>query len=380
MGGVIKALRDWRLSGDDAWMRGLWPRIQRALEYAWGAWDPTKSGVMTEIQHNTYDIEFLGPNPLMAGFYLGALRAGEEIARALGETEKAETYRAVFESGRQAVEKALFNGHYYVQEYDSEKAPEYQFGNGCLADQMLGQWLTSLAGLGHVFKPERVKKTLRSIFKYNWRASLAAHANAQRVYALQDEAGLILCTWPKGGRPDVPFPYSDEVWTGIEYQVASHCITEGLLGEGLTIVRAARARHDGIRRNPWDEFECGHHYARAMSSWGLILALSGFQCDLRAGMLGFAPRVHEQDFQCFWSVDGAWGSYSQKTHRAALRVIEGSLKLKRLALSFYAGATNGTLVCGAKKVRVTITPGGEILLPRPITVRTNQILAITFDV
>ncbi|MDQ1256625.1 MAG: non-lysosomal glucosylceramidase, partial [Candidatus Hydrogenedentes bacterium] len=265
LGGVVKTYRDWKVCGDDRWLRGIWPRVQRALEYAWVQWDPDKDGVIDGIQHNTYDIEFLGPNPLGQCFYLAALTAAAEMASYLGESDKADEYEALAELGQAWGDLNLFNGSYYEQQYDPEKAPKYQFGAGCLSDQVLGAWMAQVAGLGDILNPEHVRKTLQSIFKHNWRPDFWDHANAQRVYAINGDAGLLLCSWPNGGRPAVPFPYSDEVWTGIEYQVASHCIVEGLVKEGLTIVKGARGRHDGIRRNPWDEFECGHHYARAMS-------------------------------------------------------------------------------------------------------------------
>ncbi|MGQ9680974.1 MAG: GH116 family glycosyl-hydrolase [Anaerolineae bacterium] len=325
MGGILKVYRDWKLCGDTAWLRTLWPRVQAALEYAWQIWDVDRDGVMEGIQHNTYDIEFWGPNTLCTSFYLGALAAGEAMARALGDTEVAEEYRRVRESGRSRVEATLFNGEYYEQKVDPQAHtivptdlsksmggqtpgdPKYQYGAGCLADQVLGQWLATLSGLGDVLDPEHVRAALSAIFRHNWKAELWEHANCQRVYALNDEAGLLLCTWPRGGRPAFPFPYSDEVWAGIEYQVASHLIYESMVEEGLTIVKGLRARHDGIRRNPWNEMECGSHYARSLASWGLVTALSGFTFDLTQGMIGFAPRLAYDPFRCFWSVEGAWG-------------------------------------------------------------------------
>ncbi|HZG65397.1 MAG TPA: hypothetical protein VEZ12_01555, partial [Herpetosiphonaceae bacterium] len=105
-------------------------------------------------------------------------------------------------------------------------------------------------------------------------------------------------------------------WTGFEYQVAAHLIYEGLLAEGLEIVRAARARHDGVRRNPWNEVECGHDYARSMSSWAVLLALSGVHCDVARGELSFDPVVGAADdedvFRSFWSCGRGWGTYTQR--------------------------------------------------------------------
>jgi non-lysosomal glucosylceramidase len=175
--------------------------------------------------------------------------------------------------------------------------------------------------------------TLGSVFKYNFMPDFRDFSNGQRTYALNDERGLLLCTWPKGGRPPLPFVYSDEVWTGIEYHVASHLIYEGLVDEGLTVAKAVRDRYDGLKRNPWDEIECGHHYARAMSSWGLILALSGFAYSGPDMTLGFAPKIYADDFRSFWSTGSGWGSYSQKTlggksQKSEVEIVQGGLSLK----------------------------------------------------
>jgi hypothetical protein len=377
LGGVLKTYRDWKISGDDAWLRKVWPHVKRALEYAWNAWDPGKDGVMDEIQHNTYDIEFLGPNPMMSCFYFGALVAGAEMAGHIGDTQSAGEYRAVYEQGRQWIEDNLYNGEFYIQKYDPEQAPLYQFGEGCLSDAMLGQWLTSVCGLGHLLDPKRIRKTLRSIFKYNWRSNMAEHANAQRVYALNDDAGLLLCSWPNGRRPAVPFPYSDEVWTGIEYQVASHCILEGMIEEGLTIVKAARDRHDGIKRNPWDEFECGHHYARAMSAYGLLLALSGFSCDKAAGIIGFAPRALADDFKTFWALDGAWGTYVQRGKKATLEVLYGALSISRLDLPAFARACPVKATIGHRTIDVEADEFGSITLARTAALQAGQALTLS---
>ncbi|NIA14425.1 MAG: hypothetical protein GWP08_10105 [Nitrospiraceae bacterium] len=376
MGGVLKTYRDWKICGNDVWLKKWWPKVKRALEDAWELWDPGKTGVMDRIQHNTYDIEFLGPNPMMACFYLGALAAGSEMADHVGDGDAAAEYRAVYEKGSAWIDEHLFNGEYYIQQYDPEKAPTFQFGEGCLSDALLGQWMTSLCGLGHVLDPKRIKKTLRSTFKHNWRRDLSDHANAQRVYALNDEAGLLLCSWPRGGRPAVPFIYSDEVWTGIEYAVASHCIMEGLVAEGLKIVQGARNRHDGLKRNPWDEFECGHHYARAMAAYGLLLALSGFTFDKGAGIIGFEPRISPGNFKTFWALDGVWGTYARKGRKAELNVLWGGLTLSRIDLPGAVSAGPLTLTVGKRRIAVEADEFGSITLPRTLNLRAGQTLSI----
>ncbi|MEK6570627.1 MAG: GH116 family glycosyl hydrolase, partial [Bacteroidota bacterium] len=349
MGTVMKLYREWKFSGDRKFLEDLWPQAKRALEFAWEYWDKDKDGVMEEEQHNTYDIEFLGWTTMTSSFYLGALRAGEEMARYLGDEESAKKYREFFEKGRGKIEAELFKGDFYIQKYDPEKTKRYQYGAGCLSDQVLGQWFATVAGLGYLLDPAHVRKALSSVFKYNWRTEFGDHANVQRVYALNDEKGLLLCSWPHGGRPELPFPYSDEVWTGIEYQVASHLIYEGLVKEGLSIVRGARERYNGERRNPWNEVECGNHYARAMASWAVLLALSGFRWDAVSGHLEFSPRINEKLFQCFFSTGSGWGQFRQKGNgaRFVATVTQeyGSQALSSIAL---AGTARPH-----KKVRVT---------------------------
>jgi uncharacterized protein (DUF608 family) len=334
MGTVLRLYREWQICGDEAFLRELWPQAKRALEFAWLSWDRDRDGLMEGEQHNTYDIEFYGPNPLTNLFYLGALRAGEEMARALGEMEAAEEYRRVYESGRQGMEERLWNGEYYVQRLDDIDEHRYQFGEGCLSDQLVGQWLASVVGLGRLLPEHRIRQALASIYRYNFRVDLSDHVNPQRVFALNDEAGLVLCSWPRGGKPRYPFPYVDEVFTGIEYQVGAHLIYEGMVEEGLTLVRCARERYDGERRNPWDELECGHHYVRAMSSWSLLLALSGYHYSAPARSLSFAPRLRPEDFRCFFTAGEAWGSYVQRLDgRKQVHTLDlcwGSLTLERL--------------------------------------------------
>ncbi len=333
MGTVMKVYREWLQCGDKDFLTAVWPGVVRAIEHAWlpGSWDADKDGVMEGKQHNTYDIEFYGANTMMGTFYLGALRAAEEMALALGENNRAAEYRGVYESGRAGYSAQLFNGEFYRQIVNTpfweatrgpvsrethpdsivtDTEPRYQYGEGCLADQLLGQWFARVVGLGDVLPEGELKATLAAIYKYNFKEDLTRHESVQRVYAINDEGGLLLCTWPNGGRPTYPFPYADEIWTGIEYQVASHCIYEGLVDEGLAIVRAVRDRHDGQKRNPWNEFECGHHYARAMASWSLVLAMSGQQYHAADGHLTVAPVGDACNFRCIYTAGTQWGSFS----------------------------------------------------------------------
>jgi uncharacterized protein (DUF608 family) len=413
MGSVMKVYREWLLSGDTEWVRGLWPDLKRALEYAWRgpngdarvAWDPDGDGVMEGEQHNTYDIEFYGPNPLCGSLYLGALRAATELARALGEDATAAEYQARFERGRARLDRELWNGEYYIQveppidqivqvEHGSQpwhssalapggKELRYQHGRGCLSDQLLGAWFGAVVGLDDLLPAEHVRAALASIFRYNWRADLGDHANVQRTYALNDEAGLLLCSWPHGHRPTLPFPYSDEVWTGIEYQVAGHLIYAGLIDEGLTIVRGLRDRYDGQRRNPWNEFECGNHYARALASWSLLLALSGFHYSAPARQIAFAPVVNAERFRSFFSAGSGWGSYAQQLENgslaAALELHGGELRLQRIELRPSSAPKQVSVTLGGEALAAHLKPSGAgvaVVLEQEVTIQAGQTLEI----
>jgi uncharacterized protein (DUF608 family) len=311
MGTIVRLYREWQLSGDDEFLRRLWPAVTRAMAFAWTQWDRDRDGVMEATQHNTYDIEFQGPNPMMGAIYLTALRCMEAMATALGAPDQAREYRDLYERGRTALDETTWNGEYYAQVYERALEDKYQVGDGCLSDQLLGQWMAHVVDMGHVLPEAHVRSAIDAVYRYNFRATLSEHYNPQRIYALGDEGGLLLCSWPRGERPPLPFVYSDEVWTGIEYQVAAHLIYEGNVDEGVEIVKAVRNRYDGQRRNPWNEVECGHHYARAMASWSLLLALSGFHYSAPDRRMAFRPATGGDDFRCFWSAGPGWGTYAQ---------------------------------------------------------------------
>lgn len=383
MGSIMRLYREWKLSGDDEFLKKLWHNVKKALEFAWIEWDKDRDGVMEGEQHNTYDIEFYGPNTMTGLFYLGALKASSEMAEYLGEKEKSGEYLELFQKGSKRIVEELFNGEYFIQKYDRSKGYKYQYGDGCLSDQLLGEWLSATIGLGDLIPEEYTKKALKAIFNYNWKDNLSDHSNCQRTYALNDEKGLILCTWPRGNREKFPFPYSDEVWTGFEYQVASHLIYEGFIKEGLTIVRALRERFDGLKRNPWDEPECGHHYARAMASWALLLALSGYEYDGRNFAVSFKPRLNLSNFRCFFSTDSGWGIFtqkiSQKSFKALIENSYGKVKIKEIRLEIperFSSNPSVKLIAGETRVLEASLDGNTVRLKELVELKEGEKLEI----
>jgi uncharacterized protein (DUF608 family) len=332
LGSIMRVYREWRISGDTDWLRSMWPAVQRSLDFCIRSWDPDGRGVLEEPHHNTYDIEFWGAEPMCSGFYLGALRAVELMGRALGE--QTDEYEELYSKGRAQLETDLFNGEYFYQktqwtglrsrlsvagsgalrgrtvsEEERELAelegPKYQYGAGCLSDQVLGDWLSRACGIGGLLDEEKVGAALEAIVAYNLRDDLWLHANSQRpTFAFGEDGGLLNCTWPHGGRPSLPFVYSDEVWTGIEYHVASHLLLTGHPTESRRVVELARKRYDGRTRNPFDEYECGHWYGRALSSYGLLQAIGGVFYDAVRRALRLSSK---EDFTTFLSTATGFG-------------------------------------------------------------------------
>ena len=352
-GDIVKVYREWKISGDTAWMKKLWPDVKKSIEFAWAStnedkWDPKKSGVLTGRQHHTLDMELFGPNAWLTGMYLAALKAGAEMAEAAGEPASAKEYGEIFERGRKWVDENLFNGKWYSQKLDlgdksqldkfgdasevywngEHKEIKYQIGEGSSIDQLLGQWHANLCGLGDIFDKAKRKKAAKSIYKHNFKRSFRNYFNPCRLYSLYDEAGVTICDCPEGVRkPVVPAPYNSETMYGFEYSAAALMIQEGLVKEGLEIVEKGRLRFDGERRNPWNEFECGSNYARSMASYSLLNALSGFEFDATKDMIGFSPCTDETSFSAFWSLDSGWGTVEFAKGRISINVLYGSLAI-----------------------------------------------------
>jgi Glycosyl-hydrolase family 116, catalytic region len=293
---------------------------------------------------------------MCCSFYLCALAAVIEMGRTLGHD--IEGYRRLLAQGKKFLEAELYNGEYFFQKVmwrelhaqdpaqaksgyatyagsDSRRlleaeGPHYQYADGCLSDGVLGEWLAACCGLDGVLDPQLVRSHLAAVFRHNFKDDLWDHANTQRItYANGHEGGLLLCTWPRGGKPTLPFIYSDEVWTGIEYQAASHMMMMGLVSEGLRIVRAARDRYDGRVRNPYDEYECGHWYARALASYGLLQGLTGQRYDAVDRILYLRPVV-TGDFVSFISTATGYGNVGVKDGRPFLKVVAGRIDVDKI--------------------------------------------------
>ncbi|WP_243727279.1 GH116 family glycosyl-hydrolase [Actinocrispum wychmicini] len=328
LGTVLKTYREYRAGAGLDWLRRYWPSLVRLMRHVDSTWNVTGTGMLTGVQPSTHDIDLAGLNTFQGTLWLAALRAAEEMAR-LVDSKAADNYRATFEQASHAYDSALFNGEYYVQQLQPGDNTDYQWVNGCLADQLIGQWWAHQLGLGHLLPPDHIQTALRSIVKHNLRHGFRDFVHPYRSFADTDDTGLLVCTWPHGGRPPVPTRYADEVWTGTEYQVAAHCLWEGLAEEAQLILDALWARYNGQRRNPYNQIECGDHYVRAMAGWSVLEALAGFSEDASAGVF----RFRRPEWSVPFVASGGWGLWSPSSAGLTLECTGGRLEIRELLIS-----------------------------------------------
>ncbi|GAB3919220.1 GH116 family glycosyl-hydrolase [Larkinella terrae] len=348
MGTVLKFYRDWQLSGNSEFLRKNWEQVKKVMSYAWiqGGWDGNQDGVMEGRQHNTMDVDYFGPNPQMGFWYLGALKATAEMATAMKDKVLAKKCDDLFRKGRAWMDQNLFNGEYYEHKITDPKTfafldwegkpevniPDYQLGKGCLVDQLVGQMMAHMVGLGYLAKPENIQTALQSVMKYNYLENFSDHFTNMRSYVMGDESGLLMASWPKG-RLKVPFPYFAESMTGFEYTAAVGMIYEGQTENALKCMKSIRDRFDGRKRNPFNEPECGHHYARSMTSWNAVLAWSGFQYSGVTESMTMTARPGTY----FWSNGSAWGtctiSADGAANRVSLQVLDGKIRVRQFQLA-----------------------------------------------
>jgi len=347
-GTILRTYREHLMSADEAFLRRLWPKIRKSVEYLIRE-DGNDDGMLYGEQYNTLDASWYGQIAWLSSLYVAALHAGAAMARDMGDADFARRCDVIAERGNRLITERLFNGEYFIQRQDLKHADAINTNDGCHIDQVYGQSWAFQVGLPRVLPPEPTKSALAALWKYNFTPDVGVYRKnfdvlkGGRWYAMPGEGGLLMCTWPKGGaekaagKGDATFVgYFNECMTGFEYQVAGHMIWEGLVEQGLAVTRMIHDRYHASKRNPWNEVECSSHYARAMASHGVYLAACGFEYDGPKGRLAFAPRLTPGNFRAAFTTAEGWGTFSQKSEgrrlKAELQVTWGRLRLNELAL------------------------------------------------
>ena len=389
-GRILGAYREHQMSEDAAFLQRTWPNIKKAIQFMIKR-DANRDGILEGAQHNTLDAAWFGRISFLATLYLATLRAGEAMATEVGDTAFATECKAIADKGAETILE-LYNGEYFFHELDPQHTDHVAVGTGCYIDQVFGQFWAHQVGLGHLFDPAKIRSALAALYKYNFvphTGTFRKTFSRGRWYANEDDKGLIMCTWPKGGLNQKwhdawQFGYFNESMTGFEWQAAAHMISEGLVEEGMAVSRAIHDRYDGNLRNPYNEIECSDHYSRAMASYGAFIAASGYESHGPQGYLGFAPKVRDGDtFKCAFTAAGGWGSYEERAEggnlKAEVMVKWGAIKLESLGLDFPAGAQIVTATLNDQAVSASLkTINGKVraVFDQTVTLQPGQVLNV----
>lgn len=368
-GCILRVYREHQMSADGRMLSELWPKIKLAMRCLMKL--DRGEGILEGPQHNTLDTPWFGKVAWLSSLYLAAARACEEMAKEVGDESFAAECRDVAERGRRSIDAQLFNGEYYVQIPDKEHVRTIGSYDGCEIDQVFGQSWAWQVGLGRILKEENVKKALASLWKYNFTPDVGPfrkHYAAGRWYAMPGEGGLLMCSWPRGDKARVQQGfdlYFNECMSGFEHQVAGHLIWEGMVQEGLAVIRAIHDRYHAARRNPWNEVECGDHYARAMASYGVFLAACGYEYHGPKGYLAFAPRLSPESFRAAFTTAEGWGTFSQKrdgsTQHESIDVRLGRLRARTLCFTVAKSdkPTSASVTVGGKAIESAFSMDGD---------------------
>lgn len=395
-GTILRALREHQMCTDNTWLKRNWPGIRRATEWLI-AKDGDGDGLITSNQHNTLDTDWFGPVAWLSGLYVAALAAAATMADLAGDGAFGEKCRKLASVGEKNLVGQLFDGDYFINKVDSKHLDAINSGDGCHIDQVMGQSWAFQVGLPRVLPEKETRTALRSLWRYNFTPDVGPYRKAYtagRWYAMPGEAGLLMCTFPrsdwdypqaKGKGADWAAGYFNECMNGFEYQVAGHMLREGMVTEGLAITRALHDRYHPARRNPFNEVECGDHYARSMASYGVFLSACGFEYDGPRGHIGFAPKLTPENFKCAFTSAEGWGSFEQKREQTktacTISVRWGNLQLKTLALEREAVAGDSLKVTvGRNRLAARSAREGNrllITLDSPQVLRAGQTLRVT---
>lgn len=392
-GTILRVLREHTMSPDDAFLRRIWPRVKGSIDFLIKE-DGDSNGVLEGEQYNTLDGNWYGPISWISSLYLAALRAGSVMAREMGDEGFAKQCGNLADLGGKWLSENLFDGDYFYQKRDPAKPTAIGAGIGCHIDQVMGEgWAQQLA-LGRVLPQDKTRTALQSLWRYNFTPDVGPYRKAfdgGRWYAMPGEAGLLMCTFPKGGmreagggKPGHGFAgYFNECMNGFEYQAAGHMIAEGMVQEGLAVTRAVHDRYSPSRRNPYNEIECGDHYARSMASHGVFVSLCGFECHGPKKHIGFAPKITPENFKAPFIAAEGWGSFSQRVTdgklTAEIDVRQGKLSLVSLALEHGKG-DKVSLKMGDAPLPATLKRDGKrllVTLDAPVQITPAEKLTVT---
>jgi non-lysosomal glucosylceramidase len=368
---AFMVLRDFLWTSDEAYLREMWPSVKGALDYVARERDLDADGLpdMEGIMSSYDNFPMYGAASFIVSQWLAALAAAVLGARAAGDRAAEERYAALLAKGRSRAEARLWNGRYF-RLWNDEGGKHGGKDEGCLTDQLVGLWAAHPLGLGPLLAPDEVRTALRSILEMSYRRGF----------------GLRNCSWP-GDAPwhDVPadiwVDQANTCWSGVELAFASFLVYEGLVEEGLCVLKTVDDRYRRAGRY-FDHQEFGGHYFRPMAAWAMLHALLGL--TILDGRYTFAPRLDSDRVRLFFSHGAGTATYSQAREGGretiAVEVRTGSLTWREMrflpprpghearlrvrpgapALRTAVAEDDGALVIRPEEGSAVLAPGGVL--------------------
>jgi uncharacterized protein (DUF608 family) len=349
-GDILGAYREYLMSDDDTWLLHHYSAIKKAMNYVITHYDENKDGWLSDKpKHTTYDASMTGNPSFLSSLYLAALKAGEKMALVANDTLQANQWNSIAQQSATKQNDSLWNGEYFYQLPGKKNATDYE--KGCHSDQLLGQWWADQLGLGNLYADYKIRAANEAILKYNFKADLTEHDQGHRTFALPQEAGMVVTTWPKDKRPEYASGYSSEVWSTFEYTIGAQLFKYKKIQDALTVLRTGYERYDGKHRtgyigkwgnfgfsgNPFGDDECGQFYGRALSQWSVWLAAQGFYYNGPRQRIGFDPKWKPDNHRSFFSTAKGWGEFEQirkgTSQENKIKLVYGQLALTTISLN-----------------------------------------------
>ena len=339
---AFMTLRDAFWSNDRDYLEEMYPSVKAAIEYVLNERDMNKDGLpdMEGIMCSYDNFPMYGIASFVAGQYILALKSVAEAAEIIGESNDAEKYSALYERGRILFEEKLWNGEYF-RLCNDEGGENGMVDEGCLTDQLISQWAAHHVGFGHMYDAGKIRTALKNILKHNYR----------------DWQGLRNCQWPQ----DKFFHHIDKntwvdqantCWTGVELEFASFLIYEGLIDEGLMVIKNVddRYRKNGMY---FDHQEYGGHYFRPMSAWAIINAILGL--SINNGTYIFAPKLDKDNYKLFFAVPECYGHFIREGNIFKIEIASGELDINKLEIKLSEVPKNAIVLINGVTTEIPVS-------------------------
>ena len=328
---VILAMRDFFWTNDKAFLEEMWPSIKKTLDYVLEKRD-SDGDLQPDVNlRNSYDnVPIYGFSAYVNTKWMSAITSAIAGAKILGDSAAEKKYKEVLEKGKELFDEKLWTGEYY-RLYNNEDGKEHPGMNeGCLTDQIVGQWTNQLSGLDDIYPEARVKQVLQTIMNLSYKPGF----------------GLRNGSWPGDDfyhvvvrDPALPgYMYEcDQLnifWSGTELAFASFLIYEDMYDQALDVIKTVDDRYRNAGRY-WDHQEWGGHYYRAMSAWSVINALLGL--TINQEVYSFSPKVPQDNFKLFFAFPGGTAFFTRSVNgtdrSVTIEVLSGQFMCKQLNYS-----------------------------------------------